>query len=463
MKTALPSLHAPAPLSRAAAPPASVPAAAADPPDSFLEKLGFLLLCVFLFLAFSRVADFVLPSLHLPLVSSLMALGAVFLSGGVQRALSSSVGKLLVVFTVWLFFITPFGYWRGGSVTLLKDTWIKSFLVYFLIAGLIRTLRHCRRVMFVLALAGLTVALISLLFGSRLEGRLVVSAGSLANSNVIAFLILITAPFWGVVALNDTHIPFRRVMVGLAILPMFGAVLMTGSRAALVVLAVLGVTFFLFASFANKLKLFFVFLVAVVLASLLVPDTLVERYRTIVGETGNQRPNEAVASKMQRIALVKSSIAMTLRHPFFGVGPGNFQPASAAEAKDRGEPIFWRETHNTYTQVSSETGIPGFLLYISILFLSLRSTVRLYKQSRLRPDLPGVAGMAFCLLASLLSFCAGALFGSSAYELYVPALAGLAVAFTAVAQRALQSQPAPAAAPVSCPAPRPSVRRPFPA
>jgi len=53
------------------------------------------------------------------------------------------------------------------------------------------------------------------------------------------------------------------------------------------------------------------------------------------------------------------SIQLTFEHPILGVGPGEFMDAEAEEAAVAGKKAMWHFTHNSYTELSSETGLPG--------------------------------------------------------------------------------------------------------
>ncbi|MEP6601120.1 MAG: hypothetical protein ABJB49_04840 [Nitrospirota bacterium] len=64
---------------------------------------------------------------------------------------------------------------------------------------------------------------------------------------------------------------------------------------------------------------------------------------------------------------------------FSGVGPGNFPVAYWTESKSQGKPAAWNVSHNSYTQVSSEMGIPGFIVFAAMLFYSFRTTVECLK------------------------------------------------------------------------------------
>lgn len=75
--------------------------------------------------------------------------------------------------------------------------------------------------------------------------------------------------------------------------------------------------------------------------------------------------------------LARTAVAMTAAHPVFGVGPGRFFDLSERYANgpyyegERGR-VVKENAHNNFLQVLAEFGVPGLLLFLSILVLSLR-------------------------------------------------------------------------------------------
>src|SRR3954466_3825864 len=95
---------------------------------------------------------------------------------------------------------------------------------------------------------------------------------------------------------------------------------------------------------------------------------------------------------------------MTFSHPILGVGPGDFSFVSWDERKATtgagGESLV---SHNTYTQISSETGLPGFFFFAATLVLSFRYAYRSYRDtSELDP--------ALLACSRYLIYASGALF-----------------------------------------------------
>jgi O-antigen ligase len=163
---------------------------------------------------------------------------------------------------------------------------------------------------------------------------------------------------------------------------------------------------------------------------------------------------KAEGSTYARKNLLKAGIRITLMNPIVGVGPGMFQVA-AADDQYTAKILFaaWRETHNTFTQVSSETGIPGLLLYLAVILSVFTALLRVWRQSRKRKDFELHFRLAYCLMLLLLIYVVGAMFGSSAYNFFLPTLAGLTAALARswdLQTLALASAPdarAPAASP----------------
>jgi len=108
-----------------------------------------------------------------------------------------------------------------------------------------------------------------------------------------------------------------------------------------------------------------------------------------------------------RRELLMESIRVTMHHPLFGVGPGNFQAYTQS----------WHVTHNTYTELSSETGLPGLGLFLAILLLTFRSLKQVSETEAYKKD-PQIQLFASALRAGLTAYIVGAAFASTSYTLF---------------------------------------------
>jgi O-antigen ligase len=132
-----------------------------------------------------------------------------------------------------------------------------------------------------------------------------------------------------------------------------------------------------------------------------------------------------------RKELLFSSLQLTVRHPLLGVGPGMFAVANAdytQETTGRSNYNAWHETHNTFTQLSCEDGLPGLFLYCLTLLFCFKSLLSVEKRARQYSALSSLGQLAFALRLALIAFTGTAMFASNAYAYYFPMLAGLCVA-----------------------------------
>jgi O-antigen ligase len=134
---------------------------------------------------------------------------------------------------------------------------------------------------------------------------------------------------------------------------------------------------------------------------------------------------DADASSQQRMYLLIQSLKQTALHPIFGVGPGQFEEISGV----------WHETHNTYTQFSSEAGLPALVLFL----LFLRSGFRRLREKR-TGGAPDESALASALQCSLAAYMVGAFFLSTAYWLTPSLLVAYAAASLGTAQPHLISE-----------------------
>jgi hypothetical protein len=72
-----------------------------------------------------------------------------------------------------------------------------------------------------------------------------------------------------------------------------------------------------------------------------------------------------------------------------------------------------------YTQISSETGIPGFCMYMAAVILSFRSMRKIMQATRDHPGLNDIYRLAFAVRVSWILFLVCGFFGSVAYAILV--------------------------------------------
>lgn len=435
-----------------------------NPDSDVLLNLAFRLFVVDLFLTASRLLEVItlaggnrIP--YLGVTIHVITLALAVISGGARRVATSKIGIYLGLFTCWMLACTLASTWRGGSVDVLLRQWLPS-LIIFLSCGSVVTLRQCRKVSTLLAAGTALIAATSYVLGTLKEGRLAFESGTLGNANDLASLLILGAPFLVVPILSKSSSWFGKAMAfGLGGM-MVIVVIRSGSRSNLLALASILMVLFWTRPLSGKIKLAALTAALIFVLVAATPRELLSRYATIFGDStvGDDVANSALESSLARQHLLQQSLKLTMEHPVFGLGPGIFAVGEADLAKEEGQKASWHVSHNSYTQVSSEMGIPGLLLYLMALWATFRNVFWFRAHSRIDPT--GTASaMGLAVLLSLVGLCVNLTFSSNAYLYYLPMLMGLSVVFRKSLEREMDlHSPAVTAPRVRVPAQKMAVK-----
>jgi O-antigen ligase len=276
------------------------------------------------------------------------------------------------------------------------------------------------------------MACIALWRGDNVMGRLIIDNSRFADPNDLALVCLISIALCGF-AITRKQMAVKKVAGLVTIAILLYAMARTGSRGAFLGFGTALVYVFWTSSIMGKLKMAIATIAAAFIAAMVLPPEVYFRYLTLFSEdtpaSDMREIRSAEGSSEARLHLLMQSLKMTVRHPLLGVGPGNFAVAenevAQAQGRRRGS---WHQTHNMYTQVSSENGIPAALLYIAILVLALQATKRTMRIAPQHRDADTVYKSAFWIRVALLTFAVSGFFLSVAYCDMLPLLAGLAIA-----------------------------------
>jgi hypothetical protein len=310
--------------------------------------------------------------------------------------------------------------WRGGAFQQTLD-FAKVLMVVLVITAAVSTLQRLRLLIFTQAISVSAIAAVAIWKGHLLLGRLEgILGGYYADPNDMALAIIISLPLCLALLLLSRN-RLWKIFWSISMLAMVCAVFLTGSRGGfLALLVVAAVCLWEFAIRGRRRYL-------LVLAGLVGVVLWQSSGGMLVGRLkGTFNVNEdtaaAYASGQARQQLFWRSIEVTKEHLLFGVGPGNFNAVSGQ----------WHTTHNSLTLMSSEGGVPAFMLYVLILwcaFKNLKATKRLVRgqtESRV---------LARALFASLAGYAVGSLFLSVAYQFFPYILVAYTTALFSIARK----------------------------
>jgi probable O-glycosylation ligase (exosortase A-associated) len=407
----------------------ALPAVADEPPSNW----DLLLVCVagYILVAVGRVHQLfpVLSAVHPAIVAGLLAMGLYASDGDARRRaalLRGRVTKCLIVLLAWMMLSVAGALSISNSFTQVFDNFLKTFLMYIVIAGAVRDGRDVER----LAVTYLGAAT---LYGFIILSRFELGSGDAwrlghlyyYDANDVATFIVSAMPLGLYVAHSGRHLVSRFIALGaLGILTI--ALVHTGSRGgfvALVAVAAFVLCCYKAIAFRSRLSAF-------VLVTLVLFATASEQYWTQMGTILSDSDYNQTAES-GRLQIWERGVGYMLRYPLFGVGPGNFPTAEGllspfAERQQFGIGVRWNAAHSSFVQIGAETGVVGltvFLVLLASAFAALRHAGR--AAAAAHDARVGELGQA--LTASLIGFVVGAAFLSLAYSEMLYTLVALAV------------------------------------
>lgn len=415
--------------------PLPSPSTLAMPVPTPIEKLGFGCNMIFLFLITSRLIELGPPSLHLMVILGGIAGLLAILSGKLWKTMTSALGVLFLCLTAWFALTVLLSVWRGGSAQVFEEEWLRAACTFFLVASVTVTSRQAIQAIRLTAWALLASGVLALGVGAALDGRLYLPLSpTFANPNYLAAAMCMGLLFWWFVVHNPRERKVSRVIGIGAMAALIVVTVETGSRGAMLALLVTMPFLIMQYSLANRLRVGAVLGLMMLLGFMLAPGLALERFALVFEpdqqpKSGNELrvQEEAEGSTESRMTVLKRSLEITAQHPLMGVGIGMFPVAENDFAASEGLPGTWRGTHNTYTQLSSETGVTGLVLFVAVLVIDWRAMRALRRDARLalHPDAPQIRAAATALWLVLLNTMAYGFFAHFAYSSTIPIISGL--------------------------------------
>ena len=321
-----------------------------------------------------------------------------------------------------------------------SDVLLKAIVIFIVLVNVVRTENRLRLLIWLAFAVSVYLsyyAIVDYMTGNFREGSAFynnqriggVIRGLFGNSNDLALHLVTMVPL-AIGFAFATKRMFRRLLYIACAALFIGAIVVTFSRGGFLGLFVASLVLVRKIGRKNKTLSTGALVAALLLLLTLAPATYSSRLGTIFSSA-----SDATGSSTQRTEILKRSIWVTLRYPLFGVGVGNFHYKSVQELV----------THNAYTQVSAEMGIPALVVYIMLMVYPLRrlreieaATVDVAEKRRIHYWSIGIQ-------ASIIAYMVSSFFGAVAYQWYIYYLVGYAVALRRiyyVGQHAEQRKPA---------------------
>ena len=393
----------------------------------------FLLLAILLIINhLGRPFEFILKGLKIPLVLCILAAIAVVISGAIRGCLRTSVGLSLTIFIVWLLLSTPTSTWRRGSAKYAlyyAGLWL---VFYLILAAAPRSMVDFRRLDVIVVVACVTYMLI----GSNMTAGRLAGEGTFGNSNDIALMGGFILPFLILLATRLSPV-IRIIAILISGLSMVYIIGLTASRTSILGLVVMILVYLMRSRPMQSIGIIMACGIALAVLLVSLPPTTLQRLSTTFEGDAQDHQSEAAESSRSRLDLWKDAIDTTLEHPLFGIGPGQFiQYRFDHYRNPDGTTKQYLPTHQTFLEVSSEEGIPGFVIYViflSSIYMCIRRVIKLNVPNS-HADWTFGRQMGICLEASFAYFVVFSFFITCDNHPHQFLIAGLAVALERVSR-----------------------------
>jgi len=308
-----------------------------------------------------------------------------------------------------------------NSQQMFFDVFIKHVLMFLVMVNAVRTEKRLRGLFYLTLAAGTFLgynainAFRSGVFsdeGYRVRGTL---GGTLNDPNDTALFLVTMIPI-AIALFLSIRPKLPRVLLALATLVMTAAVFVTYSRGGFLALALASAVLLWKIGRRAPLPTAGFAVVAAMLLAVSLPPNYLLRLASITDASRDTR-----GSATSRTRLLNRSVEVALQNPVFGVGMNNFSQVS----------INGYVSHNAYTQVAAEMGLPALAIYLGFILVPLARLRRIEREtralSRTHEGYKRVHFLAIGLQASLLGFMVGSFFLSVAYYWFIYYLVGYAV------------------------------------
>jgi len=334
-----------------------------------------------------------------------------------------------------------FATWAGASSLWAQDpgaALVSAFrlslnvVLLFVVYGAIRERQHVRWLTYAFVAGAVITSLVGVvgITATSLEsGRLV---GGVGNPNELA-TILVSALWLAGFALVSGQPRRSQVLVGVSLVVLTSALLLTASRGGIVALAV---------SIATAVIIGGAFRKQIVVVLTAVLGLGLGYYGFVASPAVTDRlVNFSAEGGSGRTDLWNVATSVITERPFLGVGAGNFpivEPAYAAETINLPQVRFIVDTpkapHNTYLGIQVELGTPGLIAFLTIVGTAIASTLRSISAALAAGDRE-LEFLGRGVLVALVAYLAAATFGSFEYEKHLWLFLGLAAAMSSVVSR----------------------------
>jgi len=360
------------------------------------------------------------------------------LRSGRRVTIDSREIRVAAVLLAWAVVTAPLSYWPGGSVSLITQIYLKSLVIFWLLANVVNTPARFHQI--ALALSAMAVPLAAAALMNYRSGDFIAGATAVKritgfdapltqNPNDLALMLNLLLPIAVGLFLSRPRWPVRLALGATVAVSVMGIVV-TFSRAGFITLIVV-VLAWLWRLRRRPERLVILAGLSLALACLpLLPAGYGQRLITMVNTDAD--PTGSAQARREDTGVALGFIAT---HPVIGAGIGQ-----DVLALNRVRGPRWTSVHNVYLEYAVDLGLPGLALFAVLLGGSYACALSAERRLAGQVQREELALLASGIRISLTAFAVAGLFHPASYQFYFYYFAGLALALGSVSG----AEPAPA-------------------
>ena len=326
--------------------------------------------------------------------------------------------KAILAMTALAILTMPIAKDPGLAWETFNDSYIKAVVIFIVLINVVRTRKRLMGLMWLSLGIGVYLSFAAL--DMYLKGQFNVEdyrvgvdvGGMFGNPNEMAMHLVMMTPLAITLGIAAKSSLLRYTYLGMAVL-FIGANMVTFSRGGFLGLMAVGAVLAWKLGRRQRLNVTVASVVIGGIAILAAPGNYGLRMLSIF------IPGlDAVGSSDQRKELLERSLLVTARNPW-GIGIGNFPIVGYHNL----------QSHNAFTQVSSELGILGLVAYMIFMISPFRKLSAIERTLFERDNANWFYYLAIGLQASIIGYMVSSFFASVAYNWFIYYLIAYAVAF----------------------------------
>jgi hypothetical protein len=273
-----------------------------------------------------------------------------------------------------------FGISLGRTATFILDVYVKVLVYAFLLAVCVRSAKDLFTLLWGYVVGCGILAFFSLfVFGIKRTGSADFARLDhlyMYDANDIGVIMMIGLPL-ALLLLASSRGAGRRLLLLAIALGISATVARSGSRGGFLGFAVVGTASLLLVNSVSLTRKTSIIAAAVIALTMGAPPGYWKQMGTVL----QPKEDYNYSTVDGRKALAERGIGYMMKYPLFGLGMNNFARAECTISPklvtlSRSGPIRCTPPHNSYVQAGSELGVPGLIVWVSLVFALILAPLR---------------------------------------------------------------------------------------